>query len=165
MKGKIKNIRSHLNEATTKFLNEKFEENTVCKKCHIIYLGGKWIYNEDMYKKLKENNDIKNEIICPVCEQVARKEALGYLYIKKELIENKLDDIKNMIKNLEKNEMKKNNFNKRFMGLKFEDDYYIMTTTNSKFAQKIASNIEKLLHTKGDYHWDDNDNFVRIYIN
>ncbi|MCD6578008.1 hypothetical protein J7L48_00865, partial [bacterium] len=138
MKGKIKNIRSHLNEATKKFLTEKFPEKTVCKKCHIIFSNGKWVWDANLYDKLKKNNEIKNEIICPVCEQISNNEPLGYLYIKKELVKNKLDEIKNLINNLEKNEIKKSNFHKRFMGLKFEDNNYIITNTKRNFFKKMA---------------------------
>jgi len=163
MKGEIKNIRDNLNKQQD-FIKQKFDNYTVCKSCHIVFVNGKWEYNKKLYQELKENNKIARGIICPACRQIQEDYPLGIIYIKRELIENRLDDIKNMIKNLEKEQFKENHILDRFMSLSIENDCYVFKTTTSKFGKKIANKIEKLIHKKGEYHWTDNDEYIQIYI-
>ena len=165
MKEKTGHIRDAITNENADFLSgKKYKNYTTCKKCHIIFIDGKWHYNETLYNEAIKKKLIQKEIVCPSCKQIESNRPNGYLYIAKEHLKGKYDDIKNMVKNIETGELKHFNPLDRLVEIKEENDQFVFTSTTPRFSDIIAKKIGKVLHKKPEFHWSEDNKFVKIYI-
>jgi len=132
---------------------------SVCKKCHAIFHNKRWYLDEDLYKKLVAQKNIR-KILCPACRKVKDKFPGGILRLKGEFLKDHKSEILNLIKNEEE---RARGFNplERIMGINSIKTGLEITTTNEKLAQRIGKSLQKAYQGKIEYKWSSDTKLLR----
>ena len=134
------------------YQTEKPPEPTKCPKCHSVFMGGRWTWND-------APKDSRQEI-CPACRRIEDRFPAGYLLIKGEFFSEHRDDIINLITAREKHQKAERPL-QRIMGMDETREGFEVTTTDSQLARGIAEALHDAY--KGDLRvrYSRDENLVR----
>ncbi len=122
------------------FTKEKYPDPSVCKKCGVVF-------HEGVFQWMKEVPAGAAEMICPACRRIEDKYEGGIVYLEGEFLQKHKDEILNLIKNVEEDEMAYRPL-ERIIEIKEEDGKLVITTTYEHLARRIGEAVHKAY--KGD---------------
>ncbi len=137
------------------FTKEKYVDPSVCKKCGVVFHDGifQWI-----------NGKLKNakEIVCPACRRIEDKYEGGVVYLEGEFLNSHKDEIINLIKNVEKEEIAYRPL-ERIIEIKEEDGKIIITTTYEHIARRIGEAVHKAYKGELNMQYPEGWKYVRVH--
>lgn len=147
----------NLDKGNPYFEYRKYPEPTECKICGLVYLNGRWTV-----KTLEKG--ITNKEVCPACRIIKDRNPLGVCVLEGNFLrdeKNKIE-IKNIIKNIEKNVREKRPL-QRIMEIKEEDGKIEITTTYDHLARRIGESIYKAYKGELVLKYQEGERFARVF--
>lgn len=131
----------------------------VCKKCHALYSGKRWFYDENLYKEM-----IKKKpplILCPGCQGVEQKRVDGIVNLKSFLLKDHKDEVINLIRHEEERAKEKNPLS-RIVEIRTRGEEIEINTTTQFLATRIGHALEKAYSGKLGISKLPRESFVRV---
>ena len=112
----------------------------ICRKCHSIHDGKKWI-SKDMYtEELKISKS--DYVLCEACKRIRDKIVYGVLYVEGPILKENRDDILKMIRKEEKNEHRHNHLS-RILSIEEGRNKMTITTINQWLALHLGKQFQR----------------------
>ena len=136
------------------------KEASVCKSCGALYQNKRWYVDEAERKKVSSEAG-SNMVVCPACRRVEDGNPAGIVTLSGAYLSQHVSDILNAVKHVESRSLLKNPLG-RIMEIKQDQNTVTIATTEDKLAQKLGREIYKAHHGELHYHWNHEQNFVRV---
>lgn len=131
----------------------KLSDPTVCTECGVVYLQGRWVWNEAPEGAGKS--------ICPACRRIADKFPAGQIEMKGSFFTGHRDEILNLVQNVEQKE-KGNHPLERIMAIDDVPDGAVVTTTGIHLARGIGSALSSAYNGETSVTYLEGENFVKV---
>jgi NMD protein affecting ribosome stability and mRNA decay len=134
----------------------KFPEPTVCPRCGLIYIEGRWHHPEG------ESPAGANEELCPACRREVDRQPGGLVYLSGRYLQEREEEIMNIVRNQEEQAKAKRPL-QRIMWVEKRDEGIEIATTNQHLARRIGRAVNSA-HA-GDFTIKQaaGERFVRVY--
>ena len=109
----------------------------VCRKCHAIHDGKKWV-REDA-GDLKGNEKI---VLCEACKRKRDKIVHGIVYLSGPVLSEKKDEVMNMLRNEQEREISHNHLS-QILNIEYNKDQMTITTINQWLALHLGKQFKK----------------------
>lgn len=133
--------------------SKKLRDSTLCPNCGASYMNGRWTW-----KPLKKIDD---EQLCPACLRIQDGYPAGIIYLEGDFFQDHNQEIMNLIKNIEKQEMQEHPL-ERIMQITKENGKTVVTTTGIHLPVMIGKAIKNA--NKGNLEIsNESETVMRVY--
>lgn len=147
----------HLDKGNPYFEYRKYPEPTECKGCGLVFVEGRWAIKTI-------NKGLVNKEICPACKIIKDKIPFGVCKLEGNFLKDEKNvlEIKNIIKNVEKNVREKRPL-QRIMEIEEIDNKIEITTTYDHLARRIGEAIYKAYKGELTLKYQEGERFARVF--
>jgi NMD protein affecting ribosome stability and mRNA decay len=137
------------------FTKEKYHDPSICKRCGVVFHDG-------MFQWMEPAPVNAEPMICPACRRIEDKYEGGVVRLEGEFLEKHKDEIINLIRNIERNEMAFRPL-ERIIEIKEEDGGLTITTTYEHLARRIGEAVHRAY--KGDLkmQYPEGWKYIRVF--
>lgn len=154
-------IRNHVEDFGDPYIpQERYEDNTACKRCGDIYMSGRW-YSKDLLPEKMLGESPSAAVVCPACRKQIDRVPGGVLKITGDFFPTHRDEVLNLIRN-ETEKAQASNPLERVMSIYSTGGVTEVTTTNEKLAQKIGKALRKAYHGVIEYKFSADSKLARV---
>lgn len=137
------------------FTKEKYHDPSVCEIYGVVFHDGIFEWLEEVPKDAEK-------IICPACRRIQDKYEGGIVYLEGKFLEKHSEEIMNLIKNTEEEEMKYRPL-ERIISIDKEDGKIIIKTTYEHLARRIGEAVHKAFKGELKLNYPEGKKYVRVY--
>lgn len=147
----------HLDKGNPYYEYKKYPEPTECKSCGLVFIDGRWAV-----KTLKEPS--KSKELCPACRIMKDKIPFGICTLEGEFIKDEKNrmEVKNIIKNVEKNVREKRPL-QRIMDIEENNGNLVVYTTYDHLARRIGETVYKSFKGELILKYQEGERIARVY--
>jgi len=116
----------------------------VCRKCHAVHDGKKWIPNTEFKKEIHDNVEY---VLCEACKRKRDKIVHGIVYLEGQVLQDRKDEIQKMIKKEEEIESRHNHLSK-ILSIEQYKNKMTITTINQWMALQLGKQFKKMFKGK-----------------
>ncbi len=131
----------------------KLSDPTVCTECGVVYMKGRWVWNEAPVEAGKS--------VCPACRRIADRLPAGQIEMKGNFFAGHRVEILNLIQNVEQKE-KSNHPMERIMNIDEDSSGAMVTTTGVHLARGIGSALSSAYNGETSVTYLAGENFVKV---
>lgn len=131
----------------------KLPDPTACTKCGVVYIKGRWVWNE-----IPQGAD---KCICPACRRIADRFPAGLIEMKGDFFSGHRNEILNLVQNVEQKE-KANHPMERIMAIDDMRDGVLVTTTGVHLARGIGSALSSAYNGETSVKYLDGEACVKV---
>lgn len=139
---------------TTKRVEKKRAEPTVCSSCKAIYQEGRWVWS-------RVANPTGKPALCPACERIRDEFPAGEVRISGPFALEHRDEILARARHVEERE-KAEHVLQRIMGVKDEGESVVITTTDEHLAHAIGKALHDAFKGELDAPWAQKGELMRV---
>ena len=132
----------------------------LCSGCNAVFEGRRWIYNENLHKKLSGKSNVELDL-CTGCEKIKKKTIDGVVLIKGDFLKKHEDEALNLIHNIAEKKRKRN-VAARIFRMRETPEGFLIETTDRALAELIGKEFEGAFSGKLDIRWPEGEKFVRV---
>jgi len=136
------------------FTKEKYHDPSVCKKCGVVFHDG-------IFQWMKEIPANAEEMICPACKRLDDNYEGGVVILKGNFLSEHKDEILNLIKNTEEEEMAYRPL-ERIITIKDNGDEITITTTYEHLARRIGEAVHKAYKGNLELKYTEERKYIRV---
>jgi len=136
------------------FTKEKYHDPSVCKKCGVVFHDG-------IFQWMKEIPANAEEMICPACKRLDDNYEGGVVILKGNFLSEHKDEILNLIKNTEEEEMAYRPL-ERIITIKDNGNEITITTTYEHLARRIGEAVHKAYKGNLELKYTEERKYVRV---
>jgi len=122
------------------FTKQKYPDPSICKRCGVVFHDG-------IFEWIEPPPRNASEMICPACRRIEDKYEGGIVNLEGEFLVSHKDEILNLIRNVEEEEMKYRPL-ERIISIDDNGDSLTIKTTYEHLARRISEAIHRAY--KGD---------------
>ena len=137
------------------FTKEKYPDPSVCTKCGVVFHNGIFEWIEPPPKNAAK-------IICPACRRIADKYEGGIVHLEGEFLEKHKDEILNLIKNVEEEEIKYRPL-ERIISIEDKGNEIIIKTTYEHLARRIGEAVHRAYKGDMKLQYPEGMKYVRVW--
>ena len=137
------------------FTKEKYKEPSVCEKCGVVFTEGIFQWMD----KVPPN---AHKIVCPACRRIEDKYEGGVVYLKGEFLQKHKDEILNLIKNVEEEEVAYRPL-ERIIEIKDNGEEIEITTTYEHLARRLGEAVHRAYKGKLKLEYPGGQKYVRVF--
>lgn len=146
----------HLDKGNPYYEYKKYPEPTECSSCGLVFINGRW-----SIKTLNTTNAVKE--ICPACRIIRDNIPFGIARFEGSFLnETNLNELKNIIKNVEKNVRGKRPL-QRILKIEESKNSLTVYTTYDHLARRIGEAVYKAFKGEFNIKYKDGERFARVY--
>ena len=132
---------------------KKRTEPSVCSECDAVFVGGRCTWTEAPEGAVKD--------VCPACLRIADNFPAGYVEMKGAFLEQRREEIMNLVSNEEKLEKGEHPM-ERIMAIVPEDGQTLITTTGVHIARRIGEAVARAYQGDLTFTYGDNEKSIRV---
>lgn len=140
-----------------------YRDPTICPTCGLIFHEKRWIRDEELAHRLREEGVEFYKKDCPACRKIKDNYPLGILEVNAEYVKIKVQELKNLIKNVVEEENIRNPL-ERIIKMNIDGSYLYVETTTEHLAKKIGNRIRKAFGGKMSVKFSEDQKLVRIEV-
>ena len=137
------------------FTKEKYKEPSVCEKCGVVFTEGIFQWMD----KVPPN---AHKIVCPACRRIEDKYEGGVVYLKGEFLQKHKDEILNLIKNVEEEEVAYRPL-ERIIEIKDNGEEIEIITTYEHLARRLGEAVHRAYKGKLKLEYPGGQKYVRVF--
>ncbi len=137
------------------FTKEKYHDPSVCEVCGVVFHDGIFEWLKDVPKNAEK-------IVCPACRRIQDKYEGGVVYLEGTFLEKHLEEIMNLIKNTEEEEMRYRPLD-RIISTEKEDGKIVIKTTYEHLARRIGEAVHRAFKGELKLNYPEGKKYVRVY--
>jgi NMD protein affecting ribosome stability and mRNA decay len=141
---------------------EEGQEAAVCGKCHALYQGKRWSFDDKLFKRLAATPKLR-EVTCPACRKIEDHYPEGILTLSGEFLAQHKAEIVQLLEK-EASRVSSRSVLDRVIQMAAEGkDKLVVETTTERLAQRLGRAVYRAY--KGDLHfrWAEMNKFVRVH--
>ncbi|MGW8322132.1 MAG: BCAM0308 family protein [Thermodesulfobacteriota bacterium] len=131
----------------------KQPDDTVCRRCHLVYHGGRWGWTNVTEKS--------HEALCPACQRIVDNYPAGIVALKGRFFEAHRDDILNLVRNEGRLEEGEHPL-ERIMDIWEGEQETVVKTTGIHGARRIGEAVSRAYRGHYDFTYGDSDKNIRV---
>ena len=131
----------------------KLHDPTVCTKCGVVFLKGRWVW--------EEAPGDANKSVCPACQRIADRFPVGFIEMRGKFLDEHRAEIINLVQNVEQKE-KTNHPLERIMDIEERSDGTLVTTTGIHVARGIGAALSSAYNGEISIRYLDGENCIKI---
>jgi hypothetical protein len=137
------------------FTKAKYKDPSVCEKCGVVFHDG-------IFQWMEKTPPNANKIICPACRRIADKYEGGVVYLEGEFLQNHMDEIINLLKNVAEEEMAYRPL-ERIISIERENGSIVIKTTYEHIARRLGEAVHRAY--KGDLklEYPGGQKYIRVF--
>jgi NMD protein affecting ribosome stability and mRNA decay len=135
-------------------LRGKLSEPTLCSECGSSFVKGRWTWEpapEDTAKT-----------ICPACRRIAENFPAGFIEVKGAFYAFHRDEVRNLIRNIEKLEKERHPL-ERIIAVREEEDIVRVATTGVHIARRIGEALSRAYQGALSFQYADGAKIIRVF--
>lgn len=132
-----------------------------CPRCGAIHDGHRWIPEPDEKVSSRLAGKTMKKSTCPGCRRIEKGQVDGVVTIKGEFLARHREEIKNVIKRVEKNRHGRN-VTSQILQTSEKNGEIIIETCDEHLAERIGKELHKAFKGDLDMKWQEKDTFVRV---
>jgi|Deesub1362B_J571_1020462.scaffolds.fasta_scaffold00043_64 NMD protein affecting ribosome stability and mRNA decay len=162
--GKGKDTRKYREKLKDPYMDKNsYRDPTICPGCGLIFHQKRWLKDEKIAHRLKDQGVEFNRKDCPACRKIKDNYPLGILEIEAEYVKTKREELKNLITNVTEREEWRNPL-ERIMKLNFDEKRLYIETTTEHLAKKIGNSVRKAFGGELKITFSDKQKLIRVYL-
>jgi len=138
------------------------KDPAICSHCQAVWHRGKWSLDPAIRRDLQRWGT-PITVVCPACRSTAEGNPTGILYLTGSFLEEKREEILNLVRNAERAAAAKNPL-ERIIRINSDSRYPIVVeTTSEKLARRLGRAVSKACGGALEIRFSHEDKLVRVY--
>ncbi|WP_457642879.1 BCAM0308 family protein [Persephonella sp.] len=137
------------------FTKEKYPDPSVCERCGVVFHDG-------IFQWIEPPPAEAARMLCPACRRIEDRYEGGIAVLEGEFLSSHKDEILNLIKNVEEEEMAYRPL-ERIIEIKDEGNKLTITTTYEHLARRIGEAVHKAYKGKLNFQYPEGTKYIRVH--
>ncbi len=137
------------------FTKAKYHDPSICKRCGVVFHDG-------IFQWMEPAPVNAEPMVCPACRRIEDKYEGGVVVLEGEFLEKHKDEIINLIRNVERNEIAYRPL-ERIIEIKDEGNKITITTTYEHLARRIGEAVNRAYKGNLSMQYPPGAKYIRVH--